>query len=156
MWCRAFFRLGGCPLTFQRTNVPKLRTYVRYKIDYHTEPYLYKVLDRGHISILSQFRTGILPLSIETGRYTSIPEEFRLCLLCNANAIENEEHFLFSCSFYDELRESFFTDITQDNIYFDTLTINDKFKVLMCENNVKRTAKFLYNAFQRRRNTLFK
>ena len=37
------------------------------------EPYVYKVFNRAHRSILAQFRNGILPLKIETGRYTQIP-----------------------------------------------------------------------------------
>ncbi len=62
------------------TKVPKLRTYIKYKDGYLTETYAYKVYDRGQRSIMAQFRSGILPLSIETGRYTYIPEELRLCI----------------------------------------------------------------------------
>ncbi len=57
------------------TKVPKLRTYIKYKDEYLTEIYAYKVYERGQRSIMTQFRSGILPLSFETGIYTFIPEE---------------------------------------------------------------------------------
>ncbi len=60
--------------------------------------------DRGQRSIMAQFRSGILPLSIETGRYTYIPEELRLCIFCHENCVANEEYFLFHCSFYLQMR----------------------------------------------------
>jgi hypothetical protein len=38
---------------------------------------------------------GILPLAIETGRFTSqiTPIENRICKFCNQNQIEDEKHF---------------------------------------------------------------
>ena len=74
-------------------QVPKLRTYCTFKRIFSVEPYVYKVVNRAHRSILAQFRNGILPLKIETGRYTQIPIE--LCILCNEDQIENECQFLF-------------------------------------------------------------
>ncbi len=56
------------------TKVPTVRTYLKYKDEYLTETYAYKVYDNGQRSIMAQFRSAILPLSIETGRYTYIPE----------------------------------------------------------------------------------
>ncbi len=86
------------------TKVPKLRTYIKYKDEYLTESYTYKVYDRGQRSIMAQFRSRILPLSIETGIYTYIPEELRLCIFCQENCVENEENVLFQCSFYSQMR----------------------------------------------------
>ena len=57
----------------QVENVAKLRSHVLFKKEYETEPFIYKVTDRAHRSILSQLRCGILPLAIETGRYTETP-----------------------------------------------------------------------------------
>ena len=34
-------------------------------------------------------------IKIETGRYNQIPIEYRLCILCEENVIEDENHFLF-------------------------------------------------------------
>jgi len=49
-------------------------------------------------------RSGILPLHVETGRFRNTSLENRLCTLCNSNQVENEIHFMFDCSLYDDLR----------------------------------------------------
>ncbi len=51
-------------------TMPKPRTYCTFKENYETEPFVYRVHNRAHRSLSSQFRCGILPLKIETGRYT--------------------------------------------------------------------------------------
>ena len=73
--------------------VPKLRLYQIFKDYYHTEKYVIKVTNWKKRSIVAQFRSGILPLSIETSRYQEIPIEYRLCLFCNRNNIELEVNF---------------------------------------------------------------
>ena len=50
-------------------TVPKLRSYVTYKTTYCSEKYVSLNLKRNERSLLAQFRCGILPLRIETGRY---------------------------------------------------------------------------------------
>ena len=84
IWYNIYHNLMGVSLTLVKeklldtqmhqweTNivqVPKLRTYCTFKRIFSVEPYVYKVVNRGHRSILAQFRNGILPLKIETGRY---------------------------------------------------------------------------------------
>ena len=56
--------------------------------------------------VMALFRVGSLPLAIETGRYTKlpVPVENRLCVLCNKNCVETENHFLLDCPLYDDLR----------------------------------------------------
>ena len=44
-------------------------------------------------SLLTQLRSGTLPLEIETGRYYGITREQRICKHCHLNVIENEQHF---------------------------------------------------------------
>lgn len=139
----------------QVQQVPKLRTYVRFKKEFYVEPYIYKVYNRKHRSAIAQFRTGILPLYIETGRYLSIPEEYRLCQFCNDNVIENEEHFLFNCTFYENLRSILFDNVTNKINNFDNMSSNEKFSVLMNEENVKDTAQFISNAYQKRRDSIY-
>ena len=45
--------------------------------------------------ILCQFRTGVLPLHIETGRYTGLPAD-QTVLLCIATEPDIEDETLFS------------------------------------------------------------
>ena len=136
-------------------NVPKLRTYVRFKDTYTSETYLQKVSNRQHRSAISQFRCGILPLSIETGRYTNIPEEFRLCLMCDENVIESEVHFLLYCNKYQTIRQQFLQNIYVTYPQFEQLGDNEKLKILMLDVYVKETAKFIYMCYDLRRNSMY-
>ena len=49
-------------------SVPKWRTYVTFKDSYNVEKYVLLNLSRTERSLLAQFRCGILPLRVETGR----------------------------------------------------------------------------------------
>ena len=55
-------------------------TYVTFKSELHVEDYHYYVTHRRARSLLGQFTMGILPLFVETGRYSNIPLERRLCI----------------------------------------------------------------------------
>ena len=72
----------------------KLRTYVKFKHSSCAELHVKQTLSRSRRSFLAQFRLTILPLELETGRYTPIYDKFselnrkrhpseRLCTLCN-------------------------------------------------------------------------
>ena len=107
-----------CEMWKEEVNdVPKLRTYILYKHNYGTEPYAL-IQNRAHRSIMAQFRSGILPLSIETGRFSSIPTEFRLCIFCPENVIEDETHFMFKCSHYNELRHALYCLVEAKYLFF--------------------------------------
>ena len=85
--------------------------------------------NRQHRSAIAQFRCGILPLKIETGRYMNIPVEFRLCNFCD-NCTETEVHFLLYCPKYSEIRSEF-NNVT--NLYdripnFENLNDNEKLR----------------------------
>ncbi len=75
----------------------KLRTYRTFKTDMDTAVPLNCNLPKFQRSLISQLRLGILPINIETGRYTSTPEHDRICGMCNQNRVENEAHFMFEC-----------------------------------------------------------
>ena len=51
-----------------------------------------------------KFRLGILPLHIETGRYTNTPIDQRICKICDFGEIENEYHFIMTCPEYESAR----------------------------------------------------
>ena len=56
----------------QVQSKPKLRTYRMLKEDFGTEPYVLSNIPKYKRSLFAQFRSGILPLHIETGRYSNI------------------------------------------------------------------------------------
>ena len=91
--------------TIEKT-LPKLRTYIQFKDIFEPETYhIIKCMSRRRRSFMSQFRTGIIPLKIETGRYVPILDKTlkknetrttneRLCKLCWLSAIENGYNFM--------------------------------------------------------------
>ena len=68
-------------------------------------PYVQTPLTRSQRSLIAKLRSGTLPLAIETGRYTQVPPNERLCHSCN-NGVEDELHFLFICDRYGDLRQT--------------------------------------------------
>ena len=105
---------------------------------------------------MSQFRCGILPLRVETGRFKKPKEkvEDRLCIVCNSSAIEDETHFMFTCIKYSDLRETLFTKVAEKHKQFLAYQNFEKFKFLFSY-FPRATAKYLATAFQRRRETLY-
>ena len=84
-----------------------LRTYCRFKNNNYIEPYvlcLNKFLFR---TILAKFRCGALRIGVNSGRSNNIPVEQRTCTFCNSGDIDDEFHFLLSCSFLADLRSNY-------------------------------------------------
>ncbi len=74
---------------------PKLRTYIKHKEQLDPEKYVTCHLSKKERSYLAQLRLGILPIKLETGHFENIKVEERLCELCDARVVEDEQHFLF-------------------------------------------------------------
>ena len=64
------------------TNKPKLRTFILFKDEYCTEKYLLYNLTKFERAIMAQFRLGILPIRVETGRFRNEAVNERLRILC--------------------------------------------------------------------------
>ena len=56
----------------KRAEMPKLHTYITFKTDYETENYVKSYLSKQERSFLVQLRCGVLPLRVETGRYSGL------------------------------------------------------------------------------------
>jgi hypothetical protein len=128
------------------SNKPKLRTYRKYKQTVGVEPYILQFMSRKSRSLLSQFRCGILPLRIETGRFQNIELENRLCKYCECNVIEDEKHFLCECTLYNSERMNLYREarcVIQD---FDDMSADDKFCAIVnsCQ---KSLSKYIYDAW---------
>ena len=85
------------------TNKPKLRSYQNWKKEYETEKYIALNLSRQERSFIAQFRGGVLPIRIETGRFQRIPVEDRICELCGQE-VEDEKHYTLRCECLEETR----------------------------------------------------
>ena len=62
-----------------------------------------KILNNEQGMVLSRFRTSNHHLAVETGRWTNIPPEERICVSCRH--LEDEYHMIFECALYEDLRQ---------------------------------------------------
>lgn len=133
---------------------PKLRTYKLFKNDFITEKYVH-INNRQNRSVLAQFRLGVLPLRIETGRwYNGIDLENRTCEICKNGEIEDECHFLIRCNYYSHFRQTLFEKCC--NIDPNFQNFNDTEKMIFIVNNIERDlANFLVTCWKARRTFLY-
>ncbi len=111
-------------------------------------------MPRHERSLLVQFRSGTMPLRIETGRWQGKPVEERLCLVCNRGVVEDEFHFLCECQTYCALREDLFKSVNEFCPDFEDMEPREKFVYILKHEN-RKLAKFLIKACDRRRNLLY-
>ena len=115
------------------TDRRKLRSYAVFKRDFFLEKYLLheSLVNRKN---LTRLRISSHKLSVETGRFNKTPLENRLCAMCDKGLVEDEFHFMISCTAYEKPRDhlfkylSGFTDI-------QNFPDNEIFSVLMSCNN---------------------
>ena len=74
---------------------------------------------------------------MEKGRYKGIPFEKRICDHCSSGQVEDELHFLFECSKFDNIRLSFITQINKMCPNFKTLQKKDKFVWILSNEDEK-------------------
>ena len=120
-------------------HVPKLRTYRVFKTEFKTEEYVKLNMYKNERSIMCQFRSGVLPLRIETGRFISDALKQRLCRFCNTDAVEDEKHLLFECALYNNLRTTYSANIFNHD---HSGTLDDKLVY-----HPRMLAKFLVHAY---------
>ena len=73
----------------KRYKSEKLRYYNLYKYDNTLAEYVMMNISKYQRSLFAQFRSGILPLEIEIGRYRNIPLELRVCKMCHLGVVED-------------------------------------------------------------------
>ena len=124
-----------------------------YQKQYGLKNYLIHNLSRGKRSLLAQFRLGILLLKIETGRFSNIDREERICDFCK-DAVEDEIHFLFRCKLYSEFRKSLFSKAREISPHFDTRDVEENLAFLMTT-MPSDLANFVNNAFYKRQEFMY-
>ena len=134
-------------------NKPKLRTYVKFKHTLETENYVTANLCRKKRSLMAQCRIGILPLKIETGRFSRTPLEARICNLCKIE-IENEIHFLCVCPIYTQIRNKLYKNACDSCNNVLTKSNEDKL-VYLLNHLFKDTANFLIDAWSLRHKIVY-
>ena len=73
--------------------------------------------------------------AIERGCHSlsSLGSQLFLCAHCPKNEVETELHFLTSCQMYDQIRDTYFTQITQTHKELDTKSNFDNVPYLLGE-----------------------
>lgn len=142
---------NGCEIINFR---PWKGRYSALNIYFNIEKYVTMDIPKPHRSIFAQFRCGVLPIRIETGRFRGEEVNDRLCIICSVEAIEDEFHFLLHCTSYSKLRTEFFTSIGFNNRLLN-MSDSDCTGFLL-SNFPRQTAKFVYSAFMCRQSILFK
>ena len=139
-----------------RWNLPKLDIYRQIKSDFRIEPHILYVRNWKHQQALSQLRVSSHNLLIEQGRHSRpvVPRNERLCKFCHLNEIDDEIHFLMTCTFHSDERNALF------KITYPLLGAKDysekciNFKIIMSSkepNVLQSLAKFIYISFKNAR-----
>ena len=135
----------------RQENGNKLQTYRLYKTHLIPEMYVKLNMDRSHRRVLAKFRSGSLPLHIETGRYSKpkVPLNEKTCKFCSQNVIEDEIHFLMGCDVCSDLRWPLMLRAQTCNTDFNNLSLEDKFIFILnhinLQNSLSNTLVQMYN-----------
>ena len=111
-------------------NSIKLRTYIKFEFAHSLEEYLFYIPDTRWIKALSRLRMSSHMLEIERGRHVKpqkLPLEQRTCLRCTLNSVDDEIHFLITCSYFATQRTSLLAERKLLYSEFDSLSNDDKF-----------------------------
>ena len=109
-------------------EMPKLRTYITFKTNYETENYVKSCLSKQERSFMAQLRCGVLPLTVETGRYSGLRPEQRSCQICDSGEVENECLFILNCDKCTSERQVLYNK--NDDQSFRTLNSPEKLILL--------------------------
>ncbi len=112
-------------------------------------------MNRKHRSYLAQYRCGILLLSIETGRWGSIPLEDRICKMCDILVVEDEYHFIFHCSLYNNIRYIFLQHVGNTILNINKKNEIDKIKMFMSKEFVGYFDKIISDMIEVRHDQIF-
>ena len=129
----------------------KLRVYRLFKTSFEAELYCKIILPYRHRSAFAKFRCGVAPLRIETGRYENLNLEDRICPFCRNACIESEEHVLFECHLYDDIREELIEKAVAVRADFINLPVQNKMIFVFSNPAMIRCcAKTCFNILHRR------
>jgi len=140
-----------------RSQKIKLRNYNLFKSDMAAEPYVILDMPKQIRSCYAQFRTGILPIMVEVGRFYGIPLEERFCTYCKEKQleyIEDEFHILLICMLYQEQRNQLYAKVILSFPSFNNMDDLDRFLFLNSNFQVE-TAKYIYSAMKIRECLLY-
>ena len=136
-------KIAGTPKGVNK-NHNKLRFYSQIKGCFKKEPYIDLVPNRSQRADLTRIRISASHLGIETLRYSKIPEEKRYCRYCTPSGadntwegyVDNEQHFLVSCSSFSLKRNCLFGRMESIIPGFISLPPAQQTATLLCPTSV--------------------
>ena len=126
----------------------KFCAYYFYIVDYISE-----IKNVKYRQAVTKLRISANRLPVETGRYSNIPHDERLCKYCNLNEVGNEEHNLMQCNHarFSGLRAEFTFRLYQANNSFRFFNNNELFMyiVTMKDKSISSlVAKYCFDVLQ--------
>ena len=134
----------------------KLSVYKNVKYSFDIEPYLMKITGPFIRKSVTLLRLSAHNLYVETGRYSKVKREDRICQLCESNEIEDEVHFLIDCDFYNNIRQKYVNNILQN--YCNNRGKLDQLIYLLTSSHdetIEQVGNYVYGAFQKRNQFLY-
>jgi hypothetical protein len=113
----------------------KLCNYSKIKRNFGLEKYLCILKSFEQRRNFTRFRISSHRLQIERGRYHGALRQDRLCLRCTSGEIDDEKHFLISCSTCPEIRTEMFNRINNICKNFHVLNPEQKLYWLLDNEN---------------------
>ncbi len=102
-------------------------------------------------SHLAQLRSSIIPLQIEIGTWANKNVEEILCLVCNEGLVEDEQHFIFYCNYYNPKRCDFLHTWLKSISNFLDLSEYEKLNIFMLKENLQEFSKYMCNIWHKAR-----
>ena len=124
----------------------RYETYRSFKYIFGDETYITDIDIFCFRVALTQFRLGVLPINNNAHRYSDNPGA-TYCPNCK-DVIENEHHFLLQCPLYTDLRLKFIQCLS----HLPILSVSTVLKWRDAD-RCKPVSKFIFHAFNRRRQT---
>ena len=132
----------------------KLRTFIEIYDSNDSRAVVESLLPRSHSSLISQLKTGILPLHIEMGHWKDKPLK-NGCVSPVINVFwENEYHFLVHCVACETLREQIMETLVQKGVSASCESNSEFMKSILQKDELKTTGKFIGVMCQKRRELL--
>ena len=113
-------------------------------------------LPRNQRSLVSRFLCGILPLQVETGRFSDVKKELRFCKVCEGVAVEDEAHFLLKCKKLKQERKTHVKPILKTNPDYKNMSDHEKMAMLISPENMKEFGRVLAIMFDKRQELMSK
>ena len=134
----------------------KLQTYSLVRDFREIGTMVHASLPRNQRSMLSKCLCGILQLEAETGHYRRLDRELRFCKLCKGAWVEDEMHFIFTCSVLNDTREECILPLVDVHEEHENMSNHATTKCMLDKSNIKEFGKALEKLFMYRKNLLYK